>query len=147
MHLGLRRAGACLLRLAAACSAAKDPLDELTIGERGRVVRVLEGDAGVLDAGQSAGLVGVWPVHGAARRPADAARFQMAEGIASGTTGSHEHFTDCAVALKGSARALAIDRAAAELCQIPDGTHLSSRGFPGDRRPEVSHPLNLEVLD
>jgi micrococcal nuclease len=43
----------------AACSAAKDPLDELAAGERGRVVRVLDGDALVLDTGQSVRLVGI----------------------------------------------------------------------------------------
>ncbi len=43
----------------AACSAAKDPLDELAVGERGRVVRVLDGDTLVLDTGQSVRLVGV----------------------------------------------------------------------------------------
>ena len=45
----------CLL---AACSAP-DPLDGLETGERGRVVRVIDGDALVLDTGQSVRLVGI----------------------------------------------------------------------------------------
>ena len=43
----------------AACSAAEDPLDELAVGEHGRVVRVLDGGALVLDTGQSVRLVGI----------------------------------------------------------------------------------------
>jgi endonuclease YncB( thermonuclease family) len=254
MHVGLRLAAAGLLLLAASCSAAKDPLDELTVGEKGRVVRVFDGDALVLDTGQSVRLVGVeapaapyrdregeagfeeakrmledmvlgrevelryggltrdrydralahvvttdalgprlwlnaemvkkggarvrvypdtatanapllaleataredkrglwadgvWPIHDAARLPADAERFQMVEGTANGMTGSDDRFTVCDVSLKGSALVLAIDRSAAELCQIPDGTRVRARGFLRDGRLEVSHPLNLEVLD
>ena len=48
-----------LLIALAACGAPKDPLDELAVGERGRVVRVLDGDALVLDTGQSVRLVGI----------------------------------------------------------------------------------------
>jgi len=48
-----------LVMALAACSAQKDPLDELVVGERGRVVRVLDGDALVLDTGQSVRLVGI----------------------------------------------------------------------------------------
>lgn len=47
---------ACAL---AGCGAARDPLAELDIGERGRVVRVLDGDALVLDTGQSVRLVSI----------------------------------------------------------------------------------------
>lgn len=43
----------------AACSAPKDPVDGLAIGERGRVVRVLDDDALVLDTGQSVRLIGI----------------------------------------------------------------------------------------
>lgn len=42
----------------AACSAP-DPLDALEPGERGRVVRIIDGDALVLDTGQSVRLVGI----------------------------------------------------------------------------------------
>lgn len=42
----------------ASCSG-KAPLDEMQPGERGRVVRVIDGDALVLDTGQSVRLVGV----------------------------------------------------------------------------------------
>lgn len=48
-----------LMLALAACSAAKDPLEDLAAGERGRVVRVLDGDALVLDTGQSVRLVGI----------------------------------------------------------------------------------------
>ncbi|MEZ5954044.1 MAG: thermonuclease family protein [Hyphomonas sp.] len=44
--------------LAAACDRA-GPLDGLDQGERGRVVRVLDGDALVLDTGQSVRLIGI----------------------------------------------------------------------------------------
>jgi endonuclease YncB( thermonuclease family) len=44
--------------LATACSAP-DPLEGTAPGERGRVVRVIDGDALVLDTGQSVRLVGI----------------------------------------------------------------------------------------
>ena len=46
------------LFLAGGCSPAS-PLEEMEPGERGRVVRVFDGDAFVLDTGQSVRLVGV----------------------------------------------------------------------------------------
>jgi endonuclease YncB( thermonuclease family) len=50
-----------VLLVAVGCSAP-DPLsalDELEVGERGRVVRVIDGDALVLDTGQSVRLIGI----------------------------------------------------------------------------------------
>ncbi len=35
----------------------------------------------------------------------------------------------------------------AELCQLPDGTRTRARAFLRDGRLEVSHPLNLEILE
>lgn len=237
----------------AACSAPKDPLEDLAAGERGRVVRVLDGDALVLDTGQSVRLVGIeapaapyrnregepgyetskrlledmvlgrevelryggltrdrydralahvvttdalgprlwlnaemvkkggarvrvypdtaaanapllgleaaartegrglwkegaWPIHDAARMPEDAARFQIVEGIAGVMKGSDERFAVCEVSLKDAMLILEIQRAAAELCQLPQGTRLRARGYLKDGRLEISHPLNLERL-
>ncbi len=48
-----------LVPILAACGAARDPLADLDIGERGRVVRVLDGDALVLETGQSVRLVSI----------------------------------------------------------------------------------------
>ena len=45
--------------LAGTACTAKSPLDEMQPGERGRVVRVIDGDALALDTGQSVRLVGV----------------------------------------------------------------------------------------
>lgn len=45
--------------LALSACGAPDPLGQLEPGERGRVVRVLDGDALVLDTGQSVRLVGI----------------------------------------------------------------------------------------
>jgi endonuclease YncB( thermonuclease family) len=47
-----------MVLILAACSAP-GPLDELESGERGRVVRVVDGDTIVLDTGQSVRLVGI----------------------------------------------------------------------------------------
>lgn len=239
-----------LVAVLAACGAPKDPLDELATGERGRVMRVLDGDALVLDTGQSVRLVGieapaapyrdreggagyetakrlledmalgreaelryggltrdlydrapahvvttdalgprlwlnaemvrkggarvraypdtaaangpllelktkartetrglwedgVWIIHDAAALPADAERFQLVEGIAAGMKGSDERFAVCDVPLKGSSLILEVQKAAAELCQLPDGTPIRARRFLRDGRLEVSHPLNL----
>ncbi|WP_300378188.1 thermonuclease family protein [Henriciella sp.] len=48
-----------LLLLASAACSAKSPLEGMQPGERGRVVRVIDGDALVLDTGQSVRLVGI----------------------------------------------------------------------------------------
>lgn len=50
MRVGRRLAIAGLLIGLAACAAVKDPLDELAVGEGGRVVHVLDGDAGFEEA-------------------------------------------------------------------------------------------------
>lgn len=239
-----------LVAVLAACGGPKDPLDELAAGERGRVMRVLDSDALVLDTGQSVRLVGIeapaapyrdregdagyetakrlledmalgrevelryggltrdlydrapahvvttdalgprlwlnaemvrkggarvrvypdtaaangpqlelemkartetrglWEdgvgiMHDAAALPADAERFQLVEGIAAGMKGSDERFAVCDVSLKGSSLILEVQKAAAEHCQLPDGTPIRARGFLRDGRLEVSHPLNL----
>jgi endonuclease YncB( thermonuclease family) len=235
----------------AACSAAKDPLDDLAVGEHGRVVRVLDGDALVLDTGQSVRLVGIeapaapyrdregdpgyedakrlledmvlgrevelryggltrdrydralaqvvttdalgprlwlnaemvkkggarvrvypdtaaanaplldfeaaaradrrglwgkgaWPILDAAQLPEGSGRFQIVEGTTGDMQSSGERFAVCDVALKGSALVLEIQKAAAELCQLPEGTPVRARGFLRDGRLEITHPLNVE---
>jgi endonuclease YncB( thermonuclease family) len=69
-----------LLIALAACGAPKDPLDEPAVGERGCVVRVLDGDALVLDTGQSVRLVGI---------EAPAAPYRDREGDAGYQTAKH----------------------------------------------------------
>lgn len=251
--LAYRAACLAVVLILAACNAAEDPLADLAVGERGRVVRVFDGDALALDTGQSVRLIGIeapaapyrdregepgyetskrlledmalgrevelryagltrdrydralahvvttdalgprlwlnaemvkkggarvrvypdtaaanaplidmeakareegrglwkenaWPIHDAANLPADAARFQMIEGISGAMQGSDERFAVCEVSLKGAALVLEIQKAAAELCQLPDGTRIRARGFLKDGRLEISHPLNLERL-
>lgn len=56
--MGRRLAIAGLLFGLAACNTATDPLDELAVGERVCVVRILDGDPLVPDTGQSVRLVG-----------------------------------------------------------------------------------------
>ena len=238
----------------AACSSAKDPLEELAVGERGRVVRVLDGDAIVLDTGQSVRLVGIeapaapyrdregdaghgeakriledmvlgrevelryggltrdrydralahvvttdalgprvwlnaemvrkggarvrvypdtaaanapllaletsarddrrglwddgaWSIHNAAELPESAQRFELAEGFAGSMTGSEERFAVCDITLGDTDLILEVQKTAAELCQLPEGTPVGERGFLRYGRLEISHPLNLETLD
>lgn len=50
--------GLWIIIFLAACNAP-DPLETLEAGERGRVVRVIDGDALVLDTGQSVRLIGI----------------------------------------------------------------------------------------
>ncbi|MBI1253587.1 MAG: hypothetical protein GC196_04490 [Hyphomonas sp.] len=129
IRVGRRLAIAGLLFGLAACNAAADPLDELAVGERGRVVRVVDGDALALDTGQSVRLVGVEaPPHRTA-------------------TGRRGWLPRSSRALRGSALILEIGKSAAELCQAPEGTAHRALGFLRDGRLEVSHPLNLEKLD
>jgi micrococcal nuclease len=54
----LKGAAAALCALLAACQP-KSPLADLEAGERGRVVKVFDGDAFVLDTGQSVRLAGI----------------------------------------------------------------------------------------
>ena len=89
---------------------------------------------------------GSWTILNAAPPPADADRFQMVEGTSGGMISSKERFAVCDVAMKDSALVLEIRRAAAELCQLPEGTHVLARGFLRDGRLEITHPINLEKL-
>ncbi|MEO0697734.1 MAG: thermonuclease family protein, partial [Pseudomonadota bacterium] len=63
------------LALLAGCRAA-DPMDAFQPGERGRVVRIIDGDALVLDTGQSVRLIGI-------EAPAKARRDREAETFAT----------------------------------------------------------------
>ncbi|WP_276913160.1 thermonuclease family protein [Hyphomonas atlantica] len=56
---GVRAIGAIWLILLVAACGARGPLADLEPGERGRVVRVVDGDTIVLDTGQSVRLVGI----------------------------------------------------------------------------------------
>ena len=55
----MRTSFVLLLTLIISACGRSSPLDEMEPGERGRVVRILDGDALVLDTGQSVRLVGV----------------------------------------------------------------------------------------
>ena len=90
---------------------------------------------------------GVWPIHNAAALPPEAERFQIVEGVAGAMQGSEERFAVCDVALRGSPLILEIGKSAAELCQLPEGAKIRARGFLRDGRLEISHPLNLEMLN
>lgn len=69
MRFSISLAGLVGLLLLSACSR-DGPLDAFEPGERGRVVRVLDGDALVLDTGQSVRLVGIEaPARGRGERP------------------------------------------------------------------------------
>ena len=234
----------------AACGRP-DPLAGLQPGERGRVVRVIDGDALVLDTGQSVRLVGIEapagpyrdrkgePFHEEARRmledmtlgrevelfyagltrdrydralaqvrttdalgpalwlnaemltrggarmrvypdtaagsesfPAletaarkdgtglwklatykvpDAAalpdpfeRFQLVEGTVSDMAGSDAFGTACDLRLDGSALVLAVATAAAQHCQLAEGTRVLARGYVRDGRMEIAHILDLQ---
>ncbi|MEL6285521.1 MAG: thermonuclease family protein [Pseudomonadota bacterium] len=62
MQAHLKHGMGCLAILAAIALAgcgAPDPIDTLVLGERGRVVRIIDGDALVLDTGQSVRLVAI----------------------------------------------------------------------------------------
>lgn len=50
---------AVMLAVAACGATQQDPLQDLAVGERGRVVRVIDGDALVLSTGQSVRLIGI----------------------------------------------------------------------------------------
>jgi hypothetical protein len=90
---------------------------------------------------------GVWIMHDAAALPADGERFQLVEGIAAGLKGSDERFAVCDMTMKDSNLIREVQKAAAELCQLPDGTRIRARGFLRDGRFEVSHPLNVKILE
>ncbi len=135
MRVGRRLVIAGLLFGLAACNAATDPLDELAVGERGRVVHVPDGDALVLDTGQRVRLAGA-AAHAAPYHDREGERVRIVEG-----------FAVCDSALQGSALILETGKSAAELCKVPEATRIQARGFLRDGRLEVSHPPNLEKLD
>ena len=244
---------AAALVVAACARAPTDPLEGLAVGEKGRVVRVIDGDALVLSTGQSVRLIGIeapagpsrgrdgepgfeeakraledlalgrevelryagltrdrydralahvitadtlgpeyWlnaemikrgaarvrvypdtaaandallPLEAAAREekaglwkgrlwaitPADALPdtfqgFQVMEGATSGMQGSEFPGVSCDVLLERSLLVLEVESAAAALCQMDPGTKIRARGYVRNLRMEITHPLNVEIL-
>lgn len=245
---------AAALIVAACGRAPSDPLEGLAVGERGRVVRVIDGDALVLSTGQSVRLIGIeapagpsrgregeagfeeskraledmalgrevelryggltrdrydralahvvttdtlgpkyWlnaemvkrgaarvrvypdtaaandlllPMEAAAREEkvglwkgrlwaiteADALPdtfqgFQVVEAVTSGMQGSDFRGVSCDVLLERSLLVLEIESAAAALCQMDPDTRIRARGYVRNLRMEITHPLNVEILE
>lgn len=237
----------------AACGGPSDPLADLPTGEKGRVVRVIDGDALILSSGQSVRLIGIeapsgpyrdreaqpgfdtskriledmalgrevelryagatrdrydralahvvttdtlgpklwlngemvkrggarvrvypdtaaanaplllfeeaaraaklgvwknraWKIHDVARLPDSFTGFQIVEGVTAGMQGSEYRTASCDVYLDRTLLVLEISRAAAELCRLPPDTKIRARGYVRNLRMEISHPLNLEIL-
>lgn len=70
---------AAALTLSACGRAPSDPLEDLPAGERGRVVRVIDGDALVLSTGQSVRLIGIEAPAGPYRERAGDPGFEEAK--------------------------------------------------------------------
>lgn len=239
----------------AACSRApSDPLENLAVGERGRVVRVIDGDALVLSTGQSVRLIGIeapagpyrdregdpgfedakraledmalgrevelryggltrdrydralahvvttdtlgpalwlnaemvkrgmarvrvypdtaaandlllpmeataretktglwegrtWPMTYADALPDTFQGFQIIEAATAGMQGADFPGVACDVMLDSSLLVLEVENAAAAYCQLDPGTKIRARGYVRNLRMEISHPLNLEILE
>ena len=252
--IGLLLIAAALL-LAAACGRApSDPLADLAVGERGRVVRVIDGDALVLSTGQSVRLIGIeapagpyrdragdpgyeeakrtledmalgrevelryggltrdrydralahvvttdtlgpalwlnaemvrrgvarvrvypdtaaandlllpmettareekaglwqgraWQITQADALPDTFQGFQLVEAVTAGMQGSDFPGVSCDVLLERSLLVLEIESAAASFCQLDPDTRIRARGYVRNLRMEISHPLNVEILD
>lgn len=246
---------AAALLLAAACGRApSDPLAGLAVGERGRVVRVIDGDALVLSTGQSVRLIGIeapagpyrdregdpgyeeakraledmalgrevelryggltrdryeralahvvttdtlgpalwlnaemirrgvarvrvypdtaaandlllplentareekaglwqgrtWQITQADELPDTFQGFQLVEAVTAGMQGSDFPGVSCDVMLERSLLVLEIESAAAGFCQLDPDTKIRARGYVRNLRMEISHPLNVEILD
>lgn len=241
--------------VAAACGGAPaDPLEALAVGERGRVVRVIDGDALVLSTGQSVRLIGIeapagpyreregdpgfeeskraledmalgrevelryggltrdrydralahvvttdtlgpslwlnaemvrrgaarvrvypdtaaandllipleataresktglwkgrtWVITQADSLPDSFQGFQVVEASTAGMQGSDFRGVSCDVLLGSSLLVLEIESAAAELCQLDPETRVRARGYVRNLRMEISHPLNVEIIE
>lgn len=239
----------------AACGRApSDPLEGLPVGERGRVVRVIDGDALVLSTGQSVRLIGIeapagpyrdregdpgfddakraledmalgrevelryggltrdrydralahvvttdtlgptlwlnaemvkrgmarvrvypdtaaandlllplesaareekaglwqgrtWPVTYADALPDTFQGFQVIEAVTAGMQGAEFQGVACDVLLDSSLLVLEVENSAAAYCQLDPGTRVRARGYVRNLRMEISHPLNLELLN
>lgn len=245
---------AAALIVAACGRAPSDPLEDLPAGERGRVVRVIDGDALVLSTGQSVRLIGIeapagpyrdrkgdpgfeeakraledmalgrevelryggltrdrydralahvvttdtlgptlwlnaemikrgvarvriypdtaaandlllpmeaaareakiglwkgrtWTLTDAAALPDSFQGFQIVEGFTAGMQGSDFRGISCEVLLERSLLVLEIESAAAALCQMDPDTSIRARGYVRNLRMEISHPLNVEILE
>lgn len=137
--MGPRLAIAGLLFGLAACNTATDPLDELAVGEGGRVARTLDGDALVPDTGQSVRLVGA---------AAPAAPWRDRQGVAGAMKGPEERFAVCDDAWQGSALILETGKSAAELCRAPQATRFQARGFRAADGPRSAiRPISKSSIE
>ncbi|MCA8902231.1 MAG: thermonuclease family protein [Hyphomonas sp.] len=103
-----------------------------------------------LEAEAREGSLGLWKlpvfrIADAAALPDDFDRFRLVEGHTGAMTGSDAFGTVCELALQDSALVLAVTAAAAQYCQLPEGTPVLARGYVRDGRMEISHTLNLQV--
>lgn len=245
---------AAVLAVAACGRAPSDPLEDLAVGERGRVVRVIDGDALVLSTGQSVRLIGIeapagpyrdregdpgfeeskraledmvlgrevelryggltrdrydralahvvttdtlgpalwlnaemvkrgvarvrvypdtaaanelllpletaardeqaglwkgrtWPITHADALPDTFQGFQVVEAVTAGMQGAEFSGVACDVLLESSLLVLEIENAAAAYCQLDPETKIRARGYVRNLRMEISHPLNVEILE
>lgn len=88
-----------------------------------------------------------WAITDAAALPDTFEGFQIAEGVTAGMQGSEFSSASCDVFLDRSLLVLEIERPAAELCQLPPDTQIRARGYVRNLRMEITHPLNVEILE
>ena len=73
--------------------------------------------------------------------------FTVIEGTTLGTAGPGGQFAKCRLSIEGAAMLLEISAEASGYCNLPDRTMLRARGYVREGRMEITHPLNLTVID
>jgi len=89
----------------------------------------------------------IWTLTDAGALPDSFQGFQIVEGTTAGMQGSDFRGISCEVVLERSLLVLEIETAAAALCQMGPDTVIRARGYVRNLRMEISHPLNVEILE
>lgn len=88
-----------------------------------------------------------WPIIHADALPDTFQGFQVVEAVTAGMQGADFPGVACDVLLDSSLLVLEIENAAAAYCQLDPGTKIRARGYARNLRMEISHTLNLEILE
>lgn len=73
--------------------------------------------------------------------------FAVIEAITLGSAAPGGRFADCRLSLDGAAMMLEISEEAAAYCALPSGTEIRARGYVREGRMEITHTLNLTILN
>lgn len=133
LNLEMVRRGGARVRVYPDTAAASGPLVEAERAAR-------EAKAGLW--GKAA-----YRIPSASALPEEFMRFQLVEGVVGARAATDEEGAVCELPLLDSQLRLEIKAAAGEVCETAIGTKLRARGYIYRGKMEITHPLNVEVIE